>query len=143
MTATVWLRIASVIAVINAAFHTIGLLTPPRDPEANAAVLAMQAHQFNAMGSMRTFWDFYFGFSLSITVSLLLVAMLCWQLGDLAKVDAGRARPLIGSVCLATCSFAILSVIYLFAAPTVTISAISACVLGAWIVSRSNNAKQQ
>jgi len=120
----------------------MGLLTPPRDPEAKAAVQAMQAHSFNAMGTLRTFWDFYFGFSLSITVSLLLVALLCWQLAALANVDAGRARPLIGSVCLATCSFAVLSVIYLFAAPTVTISAISACVLGAWIASRPRSAKQ-
>jgi hypothetical protein len=39
----------------------MGLLTPRRDPEAKAAVQAMQAHSFNAMGSMRTFWDFYFG----------------------------------------------------------------------------------
>ena len=141
MTTTIWLRIASVLAVFNVVFHTMGLLLPPRDPEVRAAVLSMQAHHFNAMGSARTFWDFYSGFSLIITVSLLLVAALCWQLAALVKVDAGRMRPLIGSLSLAACGFAVLSAVYLFAAPTVAIAAIAACIVAAWIVCRPGDAK--
>ena len=132
MRPTLWLRIAAVVALFNAVGHTMGLLSKPHDSEAQAAIAAMQMHHFNAMGSLRTFWDFYFGFSLIITVSLLLVAALCWQLSDLAKTEPARARPLIGSLCLATIAFAALSLIYLFAAPTVTITTIAACLMLAW-----------
>jgi hypothetical protein len=132
MKTTLWLRIAAGLALFNAAGHTIGLLAPPHDPEAQAAIGAMQLHHFNAMGSTRTFWDFYYGFSLIITVTLLLVAVLCWQLASLAKTDPARVRPLIASLCAAAVAFTILSWLYLFAAPTLTIAAISVSLAVAW-----------
>jgi hypothetical protein len=110
----------------------MGLFAKPQDPEAQAAVTAMQAHSFNAMGSLRNFWDFYSGFSLIITVTLLLIAVLCWQLGSLAKTQSTLARPMIASLCAAAIGFAILSWFYLFAAPTITITAIAICLTIAW-----------
>jgi hypothetical protein len=137
---TLWLRIAAVLALLNAVGHTAGLLSKPGAPEAQAAIQAMQSHQFDAMGSMRTYWDFYYGFSLIITVTLLLVAVLSWQLAAMAKAEPARVLPLIASLCAATITFAILSWIYLFAAPTVTITAISACLVVALLGARSRAA---
>jgi len=32
------------------------------------------------MGSMRSYWDFFFGYGLFVTIFLLAVAVLLWQL---------------------------------------------------------------
>ena len=90
------LRIASVVTFLYFAGHTAGMpWTPGEGPAELAVIEAMKSNRFAAMGSSRTYWDFYFGFGVIISVLQLVQAVVLWQLGTLAKTDAARLRPII------------------------------------------------
>ena len=97
------LRIAAVLTLIHAVLHTVGGLLgePSHGPEERAVIAAMKASVFDFMGSPRTYWDFYFGFGLFLSVGLVLQAVLLWQLAALAKSDPAKARPFMISLFLA------------------------------------------
>ena len=64
MTPTMFLRIGSVVALVQFAAHTLLFVSsaPKHGPEETAVVEAMKGHRFDFMGSMRSYWDFYFGY---------------------------------------------------------------------------------
>src|SRR5258705_13100593 len=94
MKSWILLRVASVLTLIFCAGHTYGALgSSSRDPEQPAVFMAMQAFPFEIMGARRTHWQFYRGFSLLFSVTLLLLAVLLWQLAGLPKPDPAGARP--------------------------------------------------
>jgi hypothetical protein len=121
MTPTFFLRIASVLTVLHSVLHTIGgVLSKPKDPEQIAVIETMKSHTFNVMGSMRTFWDFFFGYGLGVTVTLLIQGILFWMLGSLVKTSPAAVKPIVGLFAI---NFAVMSVIvskYFFIAPGVT-----------------------
>src|SRR5271167_4866784 len=43
----------------------------------------------------RTFSDFYVGYGILLTVTLLVQSVFFWQLSSLAKIDAPRLRPIL------------------------------------------------
>lgn len=132
------LRTASVLTLAHALLNTFaGLLSGTSASREEVAILdAMKALEFDAMGSLRTYWDFYLGFGLFLTANLLLLSVLSWQLGALVDIDPMKARPLIASLCLAFLAFAALSAVYFFVAPLV-IELVIAVFLGrAYAVSR-------
>ena len=78
-----FLRIASVLTFIHAVLHTIGGVFGKVDPgPAAVAVAAMKANQVLVMGSMRSFWDFYFGLGLALSISMTAESILMWQLAS-------------------------------------------------------------
>ena len=111
MRATIFLRIASVLTFVHAALHTIGGVFGGAAPGVQQApVSVMKANEFPVMGVMRSYWDFYMGFGLVVSVFLTLEAVVFWQLGSLAKTDALRLRPvlatfLVGYLCAAVVSY--------------------------------------
>jgi hypothetical protein len=86
---------------------------------------AMKAFRFNAEGVTRTYFDFYLGFGLILSVYLFLQAVLLWQLAALAKSDALRLRPLLVSFFLASVVSAGLSWKFIFAVPAVSFAVIA------------------
>src|SRR4029077_3444732 len=123
------LRIASVLTLIFCAGHTYGPLNPStRSPEEAAVFMAMQAFPFSIMGFRRTHWDFYRGFSLLFSATLLLLAVLLWQLGGIAKTDSSRARPLVATLGLGYLGFTVLCGSFFFTAPAVVSAAATACI---------------
>ena len=117
----VLLRAASFLSMLHALLNTFaGLLSGTSSNQKEVAVLnAMKALQFDAMGSLRTYWDFYFGFGLFLTLNLLLISALLWQLASLVTTKPAIARPFIGLFCIAFVAFAILSGLYFFMAPLI------------------------
>jgi hypothetical protein len=111
------LRSASVLTLGHALLNTFaGLLSGTSNNQEEVTLLnAMKALQFDAIGSPRTYWDFYFG----LTVNLLLLSTLLWQLASLVKTEPKIAQPFIGSLCIAFLAFAVLSWRYFFIAPLV------------------------
>jgi hypothetical protein len=87
--ASVWLRIAAVTAGLYAAGHTAGRpWTPTHDAQAQGVVVAMREVHFSAIGLTRSYWDFYQGFGVALSVLLAMEAILLWQLASLARSGA-------------------------------------------------------
>jgi len=120
MKPSILLRIASIITLLYFAGHTSGMpWTPGVGPGEMPVIEAMKSHSFDTMGSARTYWDFYIGFGVIISVYMLLQAVVLWQLATLAKSDAARLRPIIASFFVAFVVNAILAWKYFFAIPVV------------------------
>ena len=128
MTAALPLRIASILTFIHAVLHTVGGVfgKVPPGPAAVAA-LAMQTNQFVALGVTRTFWQYYRGMGLAVTIFLTAEAIVFWQLSNLAKANAPRLRPIFATFFLAYLVFAIDSYLYFFSAPVITEVLIALC----------------
>jgi len=134
MKATLLLRIASVLALVHGVMHTIGGVFGAVAPGAQqAAVMAMQANRFDAMGVTRSYWDFQMGYGLFTTVKFLVETVVFWQLAAMAKTDALRIRPLVMTFCVGYVAYAALAWRYFFAAPAVFEIVIAGCLLGAWV----------
>src|SRR4029077_21104037 len=128
MKPSVLLRAASVLTLIFCAGHTYGTLSPSSvDPEQAAGFMAMQAYPFDIMGAKRTQWQFYRGFSLLFSVTLLLLAVLLWQLARMSKSGPATVKPLIASLFLAYLGFTILCGVYFFIAPAAFSAAVAMC----------------
>jgi len=139
MRSSTFLRIASILTLFYFAGHTAGAPWTPDESAGGAAVVAaMKGHSFDVLGSARTYWDFYFGFGIIISLFLLLLAVVLWQLASLAKTDAARVRPIIAVFLLAFIVNTVLAWEYFFIIPLVNSAAISVCLAIAFaIASRS------
>ena len=116
----IFLRIASVLTLIHAALHTIGGVFSSPDPgPATVAVEAMKANHFLLMGNMRSYWEFYRGMGLMVTIFLTFEAVVFWQLSSLARTDAKRMRPILATFAVAYLAMAVNSQIYFFLAPVI------------------------
>jgi len=117
-----FLRVASVFTVLHCIGHTIGGVfgvdAPPGTKE-GAVVEAMKSNQFDVMGATRSFWDFFIGFGITISVSSLVQAVVFWQLAGLAKTEPRRIRPIIAAFLFANLGFAVLAWRYFFMPPLV------------------------
>lgn len=139
MSSTLFLRIASVLTLIHCAGHTIGGVfgKPQNGAEEIAVIETMKAHQFNVMGSMRAYWDFFFGYGLVLSVTLLIQGVLFWQLGSLIKTNPGAAKPVVALFCG---NFLLMSVIvfkYFFLGAGVLELLIAACLAAAFFTAAS------
>ena len=138
------LRIASVITFLYFAGHTAGMpWTPGEGPAEMAVIEAMKANRFEVIGSSRTYWDFYFGFGVIISVLQLAQAVVLWQLGSLAKTDATRLRPIIATFFAAFVANAFLGWMYFFAIPVVMAIAISICLGLAFVAAGKRYSQRQ
>jgi hypothetical protein len=135
-----YLRVASVLTVLHCIGHTIGGVfgvdAPPGTKE-GAVVQAMKSNQFDVMGATRSFWDFFIGFGLTISVSSLVQAVVFWQLAGLAKTEPGRVRPIIAAFLCANIGFAILAWRYFFIPPLVGAVLITIALGLAYIAART------
>jgi hypothetical protein len=135
MRTTLFLRIASVLAIIHAILHTMGgVLSKPNNGAPEIAVIdAMKSQSFNVMGSMRTYWDFFYGYGWLLGIALLVEGILFWQLGAIAKTNAAQVRPIIALFCLNFLVTAVIAFKYFFIAPAITELLIAAFLAGAYL----------
>jgi hypothetical protein len=132
-------RTASVLLLLFAAGHTIGFRQIDPAWHVDSLVDSMKSTHFNANGSVRTYWDFFVGFGLFVSVLLVFAAIVAWQLGGLPAETLARMR-------LATWGFVIcvgivtwLSWRYFFVIPVVFSIAILLCLAAAaWLSSDSH-----
>src|ERR1700675_3953896 len=102
MTTSVWLRISSIIPFLFAVGHTLGGLSKWSPVGDNPVLEAMKDNRFDVMGTSRTYLDFYMGFGYSLSVAQVMLAILLWQLGALARTNALAVRPMIAVIALAS-----------------------------------------
>src|ERR1700722_10650389 len=124
----IFLRIASVLTFIHSVLHTIGgVFGKPTPGPAEAAVAAMQANHFLLMGNMRSYWEFYRGMGLAVTIFLTVEAIVFWLLASLAKTEAAQLRPILAVFAAGYLVFALDSFEYFFIFPVITEILIALC----------------
>jgi hypothetical protein len=127
--ASLWLRIAAALAALYAAAHTVGRpWTPNHEVLAQGVVAAMRDVHFNAAGAVRSYWDFYQGFGLAISVLLGVEAVLLWQLATLARVGA-RYRAMAVTHLAGFVLLGLVVARYIFALPLWLALAIATCLV--------------
>ena len=102
----------------------------------------MRAFQFDVSGAIRTYWHFYMGFGVYITVFLLMQAVLLWQLAAVARVNPTLVRPLIGAVGVASLIGTAVIWAFIFAVPALISLACTVCV-GLAFVSASRTTRAE
>jgi hypothetical protein len=128
------------VFVLFAAGHTLGFLafTPPT-AEGRAVRDAMNTVHFTASGSTFSYGDFYRGFGLSISASMLFEAFLAWQLGTLVRIAPGVASSIGWALSGLQLATFVLSCLYFSIAPAIFSLALAA-MLG-WAAWRSEEAQ--
>ena len=77
-----WFRALAVVLAFFTLGHTVGTIHAITNTPQEAGVInAMQGYRVPVMGFERTYWEFYRGFSVSITVLLATLMVIAWQLG--------------------------------------------------------------
>ena len=136
MNPTNLLRITSGLTLFHAMLHTIGAVFSKAQPGAMEATLAiMKANEFQLMGNTRTYWNLYLGLNLFVTVALTAEAIVFWQLGELAKSEAYRLRPILVTFLLAYCCYAVVAFTCFFIPPAAFELLIAATL--AWTIAKS------
>ncbi len=128
MKPVIFLRIASVLTLIHALMHTVGGVFGRPSPGTIAMVVAtMKANTFPVFGVTRSFWDFYFGMGLGISISLTAEAVVLWMLASLAKTDSARLRPILCMFLLEYLAIAVNSYFNFFYGPVIAEILIALC----------------
>jgi hypothetical protein len=128
MRSWIFIRIASVIAFLYGAAHTAGApWIPEKGPDSMALIGSMKSHAFEVQGAHVTYWGFYFGFGVMISVFLLLLAVLLWQLGSMQRRGTASTRPAIVSILAAYVVNAAVAWKYFFIGPVALAAAIVLC----------------
>lgn len=130
---TLLLRIASVIALLFAVGHTMG---SPWTPGPASVVEVMKSVSFDAMGANRSYWEFYFGFGVTISVYMFAQTALLWLLATLAKTQPAATRPFVVVLLASYAANGFVAWKYFFPLPLVLSVAIVICLALALVVSK-------
>jgi hypothetical protein len=96
----------------------------------------MKSVRFDAMGTSRTYWDFYFGFGASISVYMFAQAALLWFLAALARTQPASVRWFVAVLLASYAVNGYFAWRYFFALPIVMSVAIVICLALALLVSK-------
>ncbi len=114
------LRLAAILTLIHAILHTIGgVFGKPEPGAATVAWEAMIGNPFMAMGHVRTYFAFYRGLGLGITIFLTAECVVFWLLASLVPVAGTRLRPVLGTFLVAYLALAVNSYEYFFSGPVI------------------------
>jgi hypothetical protein len=137
MRPSVFYRIASVLLLLFDAGHTSGF--PWSDPKWGVDLSSIQSTHFYIMGFSRTYWDFYVGFGLFVSVFLLLAVVLAWQLGGLPPESLARLRGTGWAFALCFVAITVLSWRYFFIIPIVFSIVTTLCLTAAaWLSAKTS-----
>lgn len=139
MKARILYRISSVLLLLFAAAHTFGFRQTDPKWGVDSLIGSMRSVRFNAQGFSRTYWDFFVGFGLFVTVFLVFAAVLAWQLGSLAPEPLALMRGPTWTLVICFAAVTILSWRYFFIAPLVFAILITVCLTAAaWLSAKTS-----
>jgi hypothetical protein len=124
-------RLATYLLILYCAGHTWGtILSTPHFGEASDAVAyAMKSVHFNVQGFECTWFGFYVGFGLLVSIFFLCSAAVTWFLGGLARSEQRGLAPITWALFLSYLASAVIAWAYFFVAPGV-FSTLIAALLG-------------
>lgn len=142
MKASIFYRVAAVFLMLFAVGHTIGFRESDPAWGVDALLGSMRLIHFNVQGFSRTYWDFFVGIGLCVTVLFLFSAVLAWQLGGLPAETLARMRGTAWAFALCFAAITVLSWRYLFVLPIVLSLVITICLISAaWLSSKPVSAR--
>ena len=114
--------------------HTLGFRKADPQWGVDSLIVLMQSLHFDAQGFSRTYWDFYTGFGLFVSVFILFASVLTWQLGSLPAEALARMRGTAWALALCFAAVTVLTWTYFFIIPIVFTLLITVClVAAAWL----------
>jgi hypothetical protein len=132
-------RISSVLLLLFAAAHTLGFRQTDPKWGVDSLIGSMRSVRFDAQGFSRTYWDFFVGFGLFVTVFLVFAAALAWQLGGLRAETLALMRGPAWALVICFAAVTILSWRYFFIAPFVFSIVITVCLAAAaWLSAKTS-----
>jgi len=97
---------------------------------------SMGTFRFDALGSKRSYLDFYLGFGYIISLYMFAQALLLWQL---ASFPNARVRPMVATFLAVSVGATALDWALFFVVPTVSNLMISICLALAWLAGGREN----
>jgi hypothetical protein len=126
-------RVAAVLLALFAAGHTAGFREVDPQWGIDAVINGMKASSFQVLGMQRTYWDFFVGLGLFVSVLQLFAALVAWQLATLDPPILARMGLIRWGFVVAFVGLSGLSWRYFFPIPLLFSVAIALClVLAAW-----------
>jgi hypothetical protein len=137
--ASTFYRIAAVLLLLFAVGHTLGFQQSDPKWGVDTLIASMRSIHFDAQGFNRTYWDFFLGVGLFVSVFLLFAAILAWQLARLPGETLARMRSTAWAFALCFAAVTVLSCRYLFIVPIVFSFVITVCLIAAaWLSAKSH-----
>jgi len=127
MKSSILYRVASVLLVLFAIGHTVGFTQTTGMVGADTVVGLMKSVRFSVQGFQRTYWNFFVGFGLFVTVFLLFSAGLSWALGGTPREVRLQIPAATWGLAICFLGVTILSWCYFFVAPGIFSLLITAC----------------
>ena len=136
MSTSLMLRVAAVISLLFAVGHSLGGLSHWSPVPDNPVLRAMTDTRFDVMGFSRSYLDLYVGLGWSISVFMLLQAILLWQLAPLARTEPARVKPMVAAFAAAALANGLIALVFLFAIPAAFSAALLVALVLAWLAPR-------
>jgi hypothetical protein len=132
MQSSLWLRIASLICLSFAAGHALGATKNWSPMGDNPVLQSMRATHFETLKVNRSYFDFYMGFGHTLTVMLVMLTLLLWQLATVAHTNFRLAKPMIVVIGLAMAANGIIAWQFIFPVPALLSAVLVACLAVAY-----------
>jgi hypothetical protein len=131
MRSPIVLKALLVVLFIFALGHTLGTSAPQvqRGPAEAAVFGAMQSFRFPIMGFTRSYWDFYRGLAIPISVLMFALSAIAWQLARVAERRGREALPIALTLLLGCIGMLVVGFEFLFAIP-IAFSAVTVVLAG-------------
>ena len=117
------------MSLLTAGGHTLGGRSSWSPPGVNDTLRDMQSYHMDVFGVSRTYYDFFMGFGHSISIYMLLQAVVLWLLASLAKRDLKSVRPFIAAFLLASFALVLVSWIFIFPIPAACFAMVTVCLM--------------
>jgi hypothetical protein len=131
MKASLLYRVSAALLVLFALGHTIGFRKVDPRWNADGVVNGMRGVSFDVQGFRRSYWDFFSGFGLFVSVLLVFAAVLAWQLGSMSPEGLAGIPVVRWSFAICFVAIAALTWRYFFIAPDVFSSLVALGLVGA------------
>ena len=127
-------RIASVLLILFALGHTLGFRRVDPRWGVDSLINQLSSTHFYVQGFSRSYWDFFTGFGLFVTILLLFAAIVSWQLGGLPGASLAAMPLVTWSLAICFVVVTVLSYQYFFIVPVIFSGVIAVClILAAWL----------